>query len=345
MNIAFFSKQLPSDEPNGVSVQVHRLAVALSGRGHRITVFTFSSPVTGAPYRCVVLKSRGLPGFLRKFEPALRFRKVDTWPFDVLHYHGDDYLSAGSVRRIRTFYGSALQEALHAGRPARFLYQALFYVLEWVSSLKKGHAVAISEDTRRYLPFVKECVPCAVPLDRFIPGEMKSRQPSILFIGDFHSRKRGNTLLETFERVILPARPDCTLSVAGPVPCTGKNVEYLGRIDEETLIRAYRRSWIFCMPSSYEGFGVPMLEAMACGTAVVATRNPGSETLIRHGINGLLTTPDLLGTTILRLIGNAGERAALAAEGVRTAEGFDIERIADRYERIYSDLNRTINLG
>ncbi|MBN1576376.1 MAG: glycosyltransferase family 4 protein [Chitinispirillaceae bacterium] len=335
MNIAFFSKHLPSNEPNGVSVQVHRLAQALVARGHAVTVYTFSPPVDGASYRCVTLQRHPASGLFRKFSPALAFRAVDTSAFDIVHFHGDDYLRGGSRCRVRTFYGSAFREALHAGSIGRFAYQSLFYLFEWISCLRRGRLVAISPDTKRYLPMVRHFIPCCVPLDCYCPQGEKSSRPSILFLGDFNSRKRGALLLDVFSSTILPAHPDCTLTVVGPVPCSGRNIIHAGRLDEKRLIEAYRRSWIFCMPSSYEGFGVPMLEAMACGTVVAATHNPGSDTLLRNGENGVLCTPAALGAELLRLIAHSEERRSLASAGLRFVASYDSGCIAQRYEELY----------
>ena len=341
MNIAFFSKHLPSDEPNGVSVQVHRLAEALTALGHTITVHTFSPPMEGASYRTVALPQKHSSRWMGKFLPALVFRTVKTGQFDIVHFHGDDYLCRGSVRRIRTFYGSALREALHAGSIGRCCYQALFYLFEWISCLKKGTMVAISADTSRYLPLIREHVPCGVPIDRYRPGGKKTAHPSILFLGDFRSRKRGGLLRELFSSVILPANPGCILTVVGPVPCSGEGIRYLGRCSEAELIVAMQESWLLCMPSSYEGFGVPVIEAMACGTPVVATHNPGSGALIRDGIDGLLCSPDSLGETVIRLLRDELLRKRLAAEGVHTAELFDSLRVASRYVALYRPASAT----
>lgn len=335
MNIAFFSKHLPSDEPNGVSVQVHRLAEALTALGHMVTVFSLSPPVKDASYRSITLPRGTTSRWLGKFYPAFAFRKVDVTQFDIVHYHGDDYLCNAGTRRVRTFYGSALREALHAGSVGRFCYQALFYMFEWVSCLKKGTKVAISADTSRYLPLVREHIPCGVPLDRYRPSGKKTTHPSILFLGDFRSRKRGGLLLTLFASEIRPAVPGCILTVVGPVSCSGEGIRYLGRCSETELIAAMQENWILCMPSAYEGFGVPVIEAMACGTPVVATRNPGSNHLINDGVDGVLRTPETLGAEVIRLLRDAQLRERLSAEGLRTAQRYDSLRGAARYVALY----------
>lgn len=340
MNIALFSKHLPSDEPNGVSIQVHRLAEALCALGHKVTVYTLSKTVQGASYCCVTLNSTLKSPVMKKFAPALAFRRTDKSLFDILHYHGDDWLCRGSGCRVRTFYGSALMEALHATTLSRFCYQALFYLLEWVSCFREGALVAISRNTRLALPVVKTFIPCCVPTNRFFPSGEKSRNPSIIFIGDLTSRKRGALLLDHFTRNVLPVHPDCTLTVVGPATCSGRNITYLGRADEKSLIDALRSSWLLCMPSSYEGFGVPIIEAMACGTTVVATRNPGSESLICHRENGWLCTPKDLGTAITGLILDTKTREALAASALQNIRRYDPDLIARQYESLYTSLLR-----
>jgi len=340
MKIALFSKHLPSDEPNGVSIQVHRLAEALCALGHEVTVYTLSKAVQGASYCCVTLPAASKSPVMKKFAPALAFRRADKSSFDILHYHGDDWLCRGSWRRVRTFYGSALMEALHATTLSRFCYQALFYLFEWVSCFREGALVAISGNTRLALPVVKTFIPCCVPTERFFPSGEKSRNPSIIFIGDLASRKRGALLLDHFTRTVLPVHPDCTLTVVGPAPCSGRNVIYAGRMDEKSLIDALRASWLLCMPSSYEGFGVPIIEAMACGTTVVATRNPGSESLVRHRENGWLCAPNELGAVMTGLILDTETRKTLAASALQNIRRYDPDLIARQYESLYKSLMR-----
>lgn len=338
MNIALFSKQLPSDAPNGVSVQVHRLANALVTLGHSLSVFSFSPPPANAAYRTVTFPPKTASTITRKFSAAVQFATVNTSPFDILHYHGDDYLCRGSARRVRTFYGSALREALHARTPGRFAYQSLFYLFELVSCSRKGTLTAISDDTRRYLPRIQETIACGVNNDIYTPSGKKTPWPSVLFLGDFNSRKRGASLLDAFTKVIRPQFPDARLSVVGPVPCNGSGIDYLGRISEDALIAAYQKNWVFCMPSSYEGFGVPLIEAMSCGTAVVATTNPGSRALIRHNVNGMLCSEEALGAVLSDVLGSAPLRAALTAEGLRTAGQYSIATTAQRYNALYQTI-------
>jgi len=335
MDIAFFSKQLPSDAPNGVSCQVHRLANALVKLGERVTCYSFSPAPSDALYRHVRLSYRSTSPFVRKLVPALLFRRITTGSHDILHYHGDDFLCKGRRNRVRTFYGSAFFEARFATAFPRFLYQLTFYAFEWISCMRHGCKVGISGVTLRALPMIKKVVPCCVPLQRFTPGGIKTQNPSLLFIGDLQSRKRGYFLVEIFQRDIIRRFPNATLTIVGPQKVGGTGIVYAGVISDDELIEAYRKSWIHCTVSSYEGFGVPIVEAMACGAAVAAIDNGGAAEIVTHEHDGLLSADADFAQTICRFLSDARLRRRCIANGLATAQKFDSMLIARRYREIY----------
>lgn len=300
---------------------------------------SFSPKPDDALYDHIKLSLKCRSPFLRKFDSAASFKRVNTDSFDILHYHGDDYLVCTRKRRVRTFYGSALFEALHAKKVSRFMYQSLFYLFEWISCFHTSLKVGISRSTRIALPLVKKIVPCGVPIDKYKPSGKKTENPSILFLGDLNSRKRGKYFLNIFKNDILKENRDCTLSVVGPEPCYGTNVKYLGKLSEEELITEYQKAWLYCMVSSYEGFGVPAIEAMACGTAVVAVNNMGIKEVIRHNYNGILLNDHSLSAGISRVLSDNKLRMTFEINGLATVEEkFTIKAIATEYERLYHSL-------
>lgn len=340
LQIAFLNKELPSDAPNGVSVQVHRLAEALVKRGHGVTCFSFSRPAGNEAYDTVNLGRLPHGALARKFAPAVAFRKVGGGGFDIVHYHGDDYLCPGSRKRVRTFYGSALDEALSARNLRRMAYQGLFYLFEWASCLRRGRKVGISRTTLRALPMVRRSIPCGVPLDRYKPGETKTPYPSILFIGDIDSRKQGRRLLHAFRCVISPREPSARLRIVGPQQCNETHVTSLGNVSEEQLIAEYQRAWILCIPSAYEGFGVPAIEAMACGTAVVSTCGAGVKEVLRDGETAVLCEWSGLGDALLRVMRERTLKDRLVANGRDAVQAFGMDRIAELYENVYTGRSR-----
>ncbi len=340
LKIAFFSKDLPSDKPNGVSCQVHYLAEALQDRGHTVTVFSFSPNPSDARYRHVLLRYKSRNKLLRTFEPAIRFAKLRTFNFDILHYHGDDYLCPGDSRRVRTFYGSALNECVHAYSLTRMLRQLLFYGFEWLSVFRKGVSIGISKATTRSLPTVGKVIPCGIPLTTFNPGTEKSKHPRILFIGNLDSRKRGRLALRIFESEIQPRIPEARLVVVGPQPCDGVGVEYIGVVSRKRLIEEYRAAWVFWCTATYEGFGVPFIEAMACGTPVVSYRNAGALEIIRHNYNGILTDEYSMGESLHSVLRSPETRKRISGNARRyVGRRYDMSAIAESYEKLYRSLS------
>jgi phosphatidyl-myo-inositol alpha-mannosyltransferase len=337
MNIAFFSKQLPSDAPNGVSCQVHRLANALVKKGERVTCFSFSPAPSDALYTHIKLDYGTTNKFLKKFMPALLFHDIDPAPYDILHYHGDDFLCKGSLKRVRTFYGTAFWEACFAKTISRFFYQAVFFIFELVSALRRGAKVGISRSTGAALPMIRTVIPCCVPLERYKPGIKKTTFPSLLFIGDLDSRKNGRFLLKTFIRDIHPLFPEAVLTVVGPQQETnGDGVRFIGQVNEDSLIGEYQTSWIYCSVSSYEGFGVPLIEAMACGVAIIALENGGSREIINHEYNGLLCIKNDFNKNLVRLLNEQTFRGFLVANALSAVIPYEAGKIAEQYKALYS---------
>ena len=72
-------------------------------------------------------------------------------------------------------------------------------------------------------------------------------------------------------REVRPRVPDAEVWLVEPRRRRGAGRRAFGAVDEATLHELLRRAWVMCLPSAYEGFGRPYIEAMAAGTAVVAS--------------------------------------------------------------------------
>ncbi|MDG5813624.1 glycosyltransferase family 4 protein [Chitinispirillales bacterium ANBcel5] len=338
MKIAIISRYLPSDEPNGVSIQVHNLAQTLVQKGHDVICYSFSPAVRGMLYKHVQLKWKWKNRLFRKFEPAFAFKKIDVKSFDIVHYHGDDYLKAGATNRVRTFYGSAIREAMHARTCVTFFYQFTFYLLEIVSAFRKGVTVGISRDTVKCIPLIKKEIPCMIPHNYHRGARNITTHPTVLFIGAMGTRKRGNLMVEVFKNEILPQVKNCKLIIVGAQGRSDEHITYKGRITDKQLREEYSKAWVYCCCSSYEGFGVPVIEAMANKCPVVATYNPGADQVITSGYNGLLCTSGNLGINILTVLSDSALRSRLSENAFKTVEKYSCKKIVSRYEKVYNDV-------
>jgi phosphatidylinositol alpha-mannosyltransferase len=340
MNIALTSLYLPSGSKIGVGYQVHHLANALVRRGHDVTVFSQTGASADSLYRVEVVPARR---HIRTFCFAWDLRKVDFSRFDVLNAHGDDWFLWGTrrPRHIHTFHGSCLAESLHVPGLAGKARMAALALCELSPLLLADELVTVSESTRRYIPGIRHVIPCGVDTHSFrpAPDHQKADCPAILFVGTMHNRKRGAMLLDLFRRHIRPRLPDAQLWCVCDRPAReteAEGVSWLGRVDHDTLTDLYRRAWVFCLPSTYEGFGVPYIEAMASGTPVVATPNVGAREVTANGRFGLLPSDQDLADTLAELLLNPAERHRLREAGLARAQDFSWDTVCTRYESLYS---------
>ncbi len=160
----------------------------------------------------------------------------------------------------------------------------------------------------------------------------------VLWTGTVEPRKNLPTLLAAFERL---DRPEITLVLAGPkgwnedvgaqVERLGDRVRSVGFVEPDVLRALYAGAEVFCFPSLEEGFGLPVLEAMAQGTAVITSSGTATQEVC--GDAGLLVDPhDPAGLVeaLDRLLGDETERLRLGLAGrQRATEHFSWARTAD----------------
>jgi glycosyltransferase involved in cell wall biosynthesis len=341
LRIACHSLYLPSDSKIGSGYQAHGLAQALVDAGHRVTMFSPAPAVAGARYRHEQI-AVGPPMRLLKWAGAAR--RVDLSGFDVFHSHGEDYLvGRRSPLHVRTVHGSGFDEALHVPGGREKLRMVWLGTTEVLASLRAACPVAVSDATRRRYPWISRVIPNGVDLTNFSPAGQRDDEPTILFVGTYANRKRGALLVQHFREVVQPAMPNARLWMVSSDAPHGAGIDVLGELTDVELASRYARAWVFCLPSAYEGFGVPYVEAMACGTPVVATPNPGAIEVLEGGRLGTIVEPEFLGDTLVATL-EAGPPATHTA-GVEAARRYSWPEIARRYEAVYSEGLATSEVG
>ena len=337
LRILMTSYYMPSDSKIGVGHQVHLLANQLVSMGHQVTLATPCPVSDGATYRTMSLP---LGGSLRTFRWAFRLRRLDLSPFDVLHAHGDDYwLWRRRVgAHIRTMHGSCLAEALRVPGGREKLRMLLLGLGELSATVVADRTVAVSKNTTRWMPWVREVIPNGVDAAALTQDRTPSLHPSILFVGTYENRKRGKLLAEAFEREVLPAQPDAELWMVCSDAPDAPRVNVLGRVDASELARLYLSAWAFCLPSSYEGFGIPYVEALTAGLPVVATRNPGSTELAAACPAIRLVPDEGLGAALLEMLRQGPPKQSAVTATRASAQPFDIQQVALAYVRVYREL-------
>jgi len=177
----------------------------------------------------------------------------------------------------------------------------------------------------------------------------------ILCVGRADPYKNLATAVRAFHaaraRLPFPAR----LILAGPrddrypeVPALarelglGDSVQWTGYLHDDDLLKTYQRAHLLVQPSHYEGFGLPVLEAMACGVPVVCS-NGGALPEVAGDAAPTLAPDDVDGYTdrIVDILTNPALHAQLRAKGLAQAAGFTWERTAHRTLDVYERLLAT----
>jgi phosphatidylinositol alpha-mannosyltransferase len=331
MKITVVTFYLPPKDRIGAGVQMHALANAYVALGHDVTVLSPSNlNEADAQYNLCTVSIIGNNRIV-KWSKALRHYKFDA---DIVHFAGDDHLLISDNRyvHLRTFHGSCFAEAqvaLSLSDKSRMIYLG---ITELLAQRTADISTTVSSHTNRYFPRPNIVIPNGVDLQAFLPSESKSKVPSILFVGTLDSRKRGRDLLNAFVNIIQPQFPDAELWLvreSGIVDIPG--VKVFGGVSQEKLVELYQKAWVFCLPSSYEGFGVPYIEAMACGTPVVATPNPGAREVLDNGTYGVITELEGLGEAITSLLSNENDRNKYIELGLTRSKEYDILKVAQKY--------------
>ena len=166
--------------------------------------------------------------------------------------------------------------------------------------------------------------------------------PAILFVGRHEPRKGLAVLLDAFADLNRDA--DLWVASAGEQTASLKarnipRVEWLGQVSEIEKAQRLRGATIACAPSiDGESFGVVLLEAMAAGTAVVASDLTGYRAVARGDNEAFLVPPGdpvALRDALRHLLDDTSERARIAKAGEARAEEFSIDHLAEQFIPIY----------
>jgi glycosyltransferase involved in cell wall biosynthesis len=170
----------------------------------------------------------------------------------------------------------------------------------------------------------------------------------LLYVGVIEPRKSISTLLKAYADIITEL-PNYNLVVAGPKGWMVDNirkqtdqlnisakVHFTGYVEQADLPLVYNLADVFIYPSIYEGFGLPVLEAMACGTPVITSNVSSMPEIV--GDAGVLISPNdsrALSHSLVKLVNDPIERQQLSLKAMERAAAFTWDRTAEKTFAVY----------
>jgi len=199
------------------------------------------------------------------------------------------------------------------------------------------------------------------PLDPIEPEPNPSQPPcpplpfpwphAVLGMGRLEHQKGFDLLIDAFAR-LAPGFPDWGLAILGEGslrPKLQSQIDSRGLADRVLLpgavpsaMAAMKQADLFVLSSRYEGFGLTLAEAMACGLAVIAADCPsGPGEIVRHGHDGLLVpseNPAALARAMAALMSDEPQRRRLGAAARQSARRFDLDQVMPAWETLLEEV-------
>jgi len=356
----------------GVENYVRCLGRELVGFGHDVTVLCANEPKSKEVEFIDGMRVRRLPyvGKIANTNITLRLPvEIAREEFDLVHTHlptpwSADWSCFASVLRGRplvlTYYNDIVGDGFAGELAAIYNRTNLKILLRRTSKI-----IVIGPEYANFSRHLKgfedkiEAIPVGVDLERFVPDGTATdgRTLSFLSVLDRYHRYKGlEDLLFALVKVKRDV-PRVKLIVGGGGELLDHyrrlsrqlhledHVEFLGFLPEEMLAKYYNRSDIFILPStssSQEGFGMVLLEAMACEKPVICTEVAGVAGDVRERGAGLVVEPsnqDELARAISRLLQNGSVARKMGEAGRKlAAEKYGWREVARRVEEVYDGL-------
>ena len=345
-------------EGGGAQRVVHDLALGVAAAGWQVRVTALREPSQGRDRFTAPLLAAGLPADHARLRHPLDLAglgrlvaAVRGFRPDLVHahlFHAHLAARALPVRRVVTTH----HEVERRHRPLRPLLQRL---TGWRDAATVAVSQAVADHVRRSFGLRARVIPNGLDLDRFQPRDRLQARARLGLppeaevlgaVGRLHPQKGLEDLLEAFAGL---DRPRALLVLAGegaleaPLREQARRLGVAARVRflgfQEDVPAVFPALDVLAMPSRWEGFGLGLVEATACGVPVVASAIDslpevagGAARLVPAG------RPDLLGQALARLLDHPEEREDLARRGRLRARDFRVETMVGAHLELYRGL-------
>jgi glycosyltransferase involved in cell wall biosynthesis len=363
MRIAILVNLFPPKWLAGTEIATYHMAEHLAQRGHEVHVIT--SLDEGLPEKSCE------KGFHIHRLPRVRIRFAGAFAFwiDIIRISRKikpDIVHAQSFGSgMPAFLSNRLLKIPYViyGRGSDVYLPGWFTKLTAKGILKNASTViALTEHMKDAMQAIYSrdvvVVPNGINLNENTEGEAEGENPGkrVLFVGRLHPVKGAQYLLGAM-KIIHQKLPEAKLVLVGDgeerehLETLTDNlgirecVEFAGRVPHERVQDYMNQAEVFVLPSLSEGFPVTILEAMACGLPVVATRVGGIPDIIEDGINGYLVgtmNQEQIAEALLKLLQDEQLRNNISDSNRETAEKYRWDTVITTLEGIYQDALRPL---
>ncbi|MGN0102070.1 MAG: glycosyltransferase family 4 protein [Dietzia sp.] len=350
------------DAPGGVQAHVVDLTRELRRRGHSVRVLAPGSPGS-APIPGMTLTGPGVAipynGSVARlsFGPAT-WRATRQWlreqPLDVLHIHEPNAPGVGMFALAMS--SGPITATFHTSTTGSLILDAADGVLAPLLEKIRGR-IAVSTLARRWqmeaLGSDAVEIPNGVDVSAFADVDTSGEPtdaPTVAFLGRYDEPRKGMDVLAAALPAVLRAVPDLRLRIMGDgdrdalrsrLPA-GLDVEFLGRVDDARKAAVLAAADVYCAPNTGgESFGIVLVEAMAAGTAVVASDLDAFRRVLRDGRCGQLAAvgdADALAAALTTVLTDPARRDELCAHAGEAVREYDWPVVAERVIRVYETI-------
>ncbi|MFF2551134.1 glycosyltransferase family 4 protein [Nocardia sp. NPDC058058] len=355
------------DVPGGVQAHVVELAQVLIERGHKVSVLAPAADDTPLPDyvvsagRAVAIPYNGSVARL-SFGPTA-YTRIRRWiaenDFDVLHIHEPNAPSL-SMLALKIAEGPIVA-TFHTSTTKSLVLSTFQGVLRPYHEKISGR-IAVSELARRWqveaLGGDAVEIPNGVDVPAFAHAPLLDGYPraggTVLFLGRYDEPRKGMDVLLGALPELVRRHPRIEVLIVGrgdeerlrrEAGENASHLRFLGQVSDQEKASAMRSADVYCAPNlGGESFGIVLVEAMAAGTAVVASDLDAFRRVLRDGTAGMLVPvgdSDLLAAALDSVLTDANRREELIRTANQVVGEYDWPVVAEQILRVYE----TVTVG